>query len=62
MPSRVSATSRSQVYSAQDNTWADVPVIFGTNLNEGTIFVPALVLVVPGTPFPPTPAAMQKGA
>lgn len=46
---------------AQANKWADVPVIFGTNLDEGTIFVPALTLVVPGTPFPPDAAAMEKG-
>lgn len=32
-----------------------VPTIFGTNKNEGRIFVPAMPLVVPGTHFPPTP-------
>ena len=33
-----------------------MPTIFGTNKNEGRIFVPAMPLIVPGTHFPPTPA------
>ena len=37
-------------------TFNKVPTIFGTNKNEGRIFVPAMPFVVPGTHFPPTPA------
>ena len=54
-------TGRVCVCVEQANKWADVPVIFGTNKNEGTIFVPALVVVVPGTKFPPTTANLEAG-
>lgn len=37
-----------------------VPTIFGTNKNEGTIFVPLLTEVVPGTHFPPSTADMEQ--
>jgi len=37
-----------------------VPTIFGTNQNEGTIFVPAIILMVPGTNFPPQDADIEK--
>jgi carboxylesterase type B len=38
-----------------------VPTIFGTNANEGSIFVPALILMIPGTNFPPQDADITKG-
>lgn len=38
-----------------------VPAIFGTNKDEGTIFVPALPLIVKGTHFPPTPDDLTQG-
>ena len=50
------------MFLAQANKWNNVPVIFGTNKNEGTIFVPTLPLVVPGTSFPPSTADLEKGA
>ncbi|RYY36254.1 hypothetical protein EON62_01880 [archaeon] len=37
-----------------------VPMIVGTNANEGTIFIPLFPLVVPGTSFPPSEADIPK--
>ena len=45
----------------QQGKFNDVPTIFGTNNNEGTIFVPAIVVLVPGTNFPPDNADLEKG-
>lgn len=39
---------------------ARVPVILGTNANEGTIFVPMLPIIVPGASFPPSDADLPK--
>jgi hypothetical protein len=39
-----------------------VPVIFGTNKNEGTIFVPLTLLIVPGSQFPPNETNIVQGA
>jgi len=37
-----------------------VPAIFGTNENEGRIFVPAMPAMVPGTSFPPKSGDLEK--
>ncbi len=39
----------------------NVPTIFGTNKNEGSIFVPAIIAMVPGTHFPPQDADLVLG-
>jgi carboxylesterase type B len=38
-----------------------VPTIFGTNANEGSIFVPMILVMIPGTTFPPTQDNIQQG-
>ncbi len=38
-----------------------VPVIFGTNKNEGSLFVFLLSMVVPGSQFPPSEANIVQG-
>ena len=45
----------------QQGRFKNVPIIFGTNKNEGSIFVPALVVVVPGMHFPPQDADLVLG-
>lgn len=35
-----------------DGHWAKVPVVAGSNNDEGSIFMPLLLLIVPGTDFP----------
>jgi hypothetical protein len=37
-----------------------VPVVLGTNVNEGSIFIPAFPLVVQGTSFPPSDGDLVK--
>jgi carboxylesterase type B len=37
-----------------------VPFMLGTNANEGSIFIPAMPIVVPGTSFPPSDADIPK--
>ncbi len=39
-----------------------VPTIFGTNKNEGSIFVPAILLMVPNTSLPISDDDITKGA
>ncbi len=38
-----------------------MPTIFGTNKDEGTIFVPLLPFIINGTHFPPTSDDIEKG-
>jgi hypothetical protein len=45
----------------QQGKFNNVPSIFGTNNNEGSIFVPAIVLMLPGTHFPPQDADITIG-
>jgi para-nitrobenzyl esterase len=40
--------------SIKQGDFARVPTIFGTNMNEGSIFIPMLPLVKKGAHFPPT--------
>jgi para-nitrobenzyl esterase len=39
--------------------WAKVPVMLGTNQDEGTIFVIAAPIIVPGVTFPMTPRGLD---
>ena len=41
-------------------TFAKVPVLLGTNKNEGSIFVPVLPIMDPGIHFPPLPTDVPK--
>jgi carboxylesterase type B len=43
---------RRPIVSIRRGAWNKVPLIIGTNNDEGTIFVPIIFLVVPGTHFP----------
>lgn len=47
------------LFSMQRGEFARVPTIFGTNKNEGMIFVPAFPIVVKNTSFPPSDADMR---
>lgn len=42
----------------QAGTFNQVPVILGTNVNEGSIFIPFFPVIVPGMSFPPTDAEL----
>ena len=45
----------------RQGAFAKVPIIFGTNRDEGMIFAPELPQIVPGTHFPPTTDDIEKG-
>lgn len=36
----------------RDGDWAKVPIVAGTNNDEGTIFIPMMFIIVPGTHLP----------
>jgi hypothetical protein len=43
---------RRPIVSIRRGAWNKVPLIIGTNNNEGSIFVPLIFLIVPGLHFP----------
>lgn len=45
----------------QEGKFNKVPAIFGTNKNEGSVFVPAMLFMIPGVNFPPQDADIARG-